>query len=253
MTTPAPQGREVVDSAFRLLACVGASEPVRLIDLARESGLPRPTVHRLLAQLGAVGAVVKDGVLYRLGPTLLGLGEMAAQQRLRSVARRPMAELAAASGAAVFLSGPVGEGPVLLDAIDAREPLGLPLSDIGSAVASGTAMAQVHGHRRPGGTPGTGFGAHRPAPAGDEPAASRRPPALSVDQGGCDPDLSCAAAAVPLPQGGRAAVTAILPGARLPHALLADVRRTALRIRGLLTEPDAVPSPDSAEPGRMVH
>jgi DNA-binding IclR family transcriptional regulator len=51
----------VIESAFELLDHVGALEPVRLLDLANVSGIPRETVRRLLQQLVAVGAVSREG------------------------------------------------------------------------------------------------------------------------------------------------------------------------------------------------
>jgi DNA-binding IclR family transcriptional regulator len=46
----------------------------RLIDLSEATGIPRPTVHRLLKQLMDVGAVGREGTRYRPGASLLGLG-----------------------------------------------------------------------------------------------------------------------------------------------------------------------------------
>jgi hypothetical protein len=54
-------GRSVIGAAFELLDHVGALEPVRLIDLAEATGIPRQTVHRLLKQLIEVGAVRREG------------------------------------------------------------------------------------------------------------------------------------------------------------------------------------------------
>jgi DNA-binding IclR family transcriptional regulator len=120
-------GRCVIGSAFELLDHVGALEPVRLLDLAEATGIPAPTVHRLLKQLIEVGAVRREGTRYRLGASLLELGaRVTPERRLRAVARRPLAELAAATGAAVGLSATIGGDAVFLDTVDARVPLGLP-------------------------------------------------------------------------------------------------------------------------------
>jgi DNA-binding IclR family transcriptional regulator len=83
------------------------------------------TVHRLLRQLIEAGAVRRDGTRCRLGASLLGLGALVTpERRLRVAARRPMAELAATTGAAVSLSGTIGGDVVFLDTVDARLPLG---------------------------------------------------------------------------------------------------------------------------------
>jgi hypothetical protein len=102
-------GRCVIGTAFELLDHVGALQPVRLLDLAEATGIPGPTVHRLLKQLIEVGAVGREGTRYRLGVSLLELGaQVTPEHRLRAVARRPLAELAAATGAAVGLSARIG-------------------------------------------------------------------------------------------------------------------------------------------------
>jgi len=134
-------GRGVAAAGFRLLRLIGDLEPVRLVDLARTSGLPRPTVYRLLRQLAEVGAVQRDGPWYWLGASLLGLGERAtSQHRLRAVSRRPLAELASYTPATVLLSAPVDGQPILLEVVEARDPIGFA---VGSPVQPGTALAQV--------------------------------------------------------------------------------------------------------------
>src|ERR1700716_3066429 len=65
------------------------------------------------------------------------------ERRLRVVARRPMAELAAATGAAVSLSARIGGQVVFLDTVDARVPLGF-LPEPGGRVSPGTAQARAH-------------------------------------------------------------------------------------------------------------
>jgi len=190
---------------------VGALEPVRLIDLAEVTGIPRQTVYRLLKQLVEVGAIRREGTRYRLGASLLGLGSrVTPERRLRVVARRPLAELAAATGAAVSLSARIGGEMVFLDTVDARVPLGPVMPEPGSRVPPGTAPARAH----------TEIG--RPAPI--------------VDAGGGLPDISCVAIAVPLGGGEVAAVTTLVAGPRPPVALLAATRATGARIDGLLRD-----------------
>lgn len=128
-------GRSVIGTAFELLDHVGALEPVRLIDLAEATGIPRQTVHRLLKQLIEAGAVRREGTRYRLGASLLGLGSrVTPERRLRIVVRRPLADLAAATGAAVSLSAMIGSDAVFLDTVDARVPLGPAMPEPGSRV-----------------------------------------------------------------------------------------------------------------------
>ena len=81
-------GRSVIGTAFVLLDHIGALEPVRLLDLAEATGIPRASVHRLLKQLIKAGAVRRDGTRYRLGPSLLRLGaRVNPERRLRVAAR----------------------------------------------------------------------------------------------------------------------------------------------------------------------
>jgi DNA-binding IclR family transcriptional regulator len=208
-----PDERGVIRSAFHLLDLVADLEPVRLVDLALVAGIPRPTVHRLLGQLVAVGAVRREGTRYRLGQSLLGLGTRVSPERqLRVAARRPIAELAAASGATVSLSGALGGDLVYLDTVDARVPFGY-IFEPGSQVPQGTAQARAHTE-----IPHVG------------------PLAAIVDEGRVVPDLSCVAAPIPLPTGGVAAIAAVVAGRRPPAALLGATRATAARIAGLLND-----------------
>jgi hypothetical protein len=201
----------VVETAFELLDHVAALEPVRLVDLAHAAGIPRPSVHRLLQQLVAAGAVRRDGARYRLGASLLSLGaRVSPGRRLRVVARRPMAELAAATGAAVHLSATVGNYPVFLDSVDARVPLPY-VAQPGDRVPGGTAQARAH-----------------------KEMACVTP---IVDAGGVVADLSCVAVAVPLGAGDVAVVSTLVPVPRPPTGLLNATRATAARIAGLVRSP----------------
>jgi hypothetical protein len=218
-------GRSVIGSAFELLDHVGALEPVRLIDLAEATELPGPTVHRLLKQLIEVGAVRREGARYRLGASLLELGaRVTPERRLRAVARRPLAELAAATGAAVSLSATIGGAVVFLDSMDARVPLGF-LLEPGSRVPPGSAPARVH----------TEIGC----------------PAPIVDAGSVVAHISCVAVAVPLGRGEVAAVTTLVAGERPSLGLLAATRATGARIAVLLNAPPTriatIPAKNSAQ------
>jgi DNA-binding IclR family transcriptional regulator len=121
-----------------------------------------------------------------------------------------MAELAAATGAAVSLSGTIGGEVVFLDSVDARTPLGF-LAEPGARVPEGTAQARAHAE------------IGRLAPV--------------VDAGGVLPDLTCVAVAVPLGGGQMAAVSAVVAGMRPPIGLLAATRATGARISGRLRAP----------------
>ncbi|MEU1350833.1 IclR family transcriptional regulator [Streptomyces sp. NPDC005775] len=85
----APPAPGPVDKAMEVLAALaGAGAPHRLADLARQTGLAKPTVHRLLRALAASGyAEAATGGSYRPGPRLLGLaaGALADDAALRRV------------------------------------------------------------------------------------------------------------------------------------------------------------------------
>jgi hypothetical protein len=210
-------GRAVVETAFVLLDHIAELEPVRLLDLAAATGIPRATVHRLLQQLIAVGAVSRVGHRYRLGASLLGLAaRVTPERRLRVAARRPIAELAAATGAAVHLSASVGNGVVYLDTVGARGPLAF-TAEPGAPVPAGTAEAQAHAQ----------FSHTVPI----------------VDAGSVLPDLSCVAVALPLGTrdvaGQVAVVCSLVAGPKPPLDVLAATRMTAVRIAGLLADREA--------------
>jgi DNA-binding IclR family transcriptional regulator len=201
-------GRGVVGAAFALLDQIGDLQPVRLVDLAAATGIPRPTVHRLLKQLIEVGAVRRDRARYRLGASLLGLGaQVTPERKLRAVARRPLAELAATTGAATSLTAMLGGAAVFLDTIDARVPLGF-RAEPGSPVPPGTAQALAH---------------H---------SAGRLTPV--IDAGGVQPGVSCVAVTITLGGGAVAAVTTVIAGMRPSPAMLTATRATAARIAGRL-------------------
>jgi IclR helix-turn-helix domain len=202
--------RRVIASAFDLLELVGVLAPVRLAQLTDATGVPHATVHRLLQQLIGVGAVRRDGVHYFLGAGLLRLGAAVTPvRRLRAAARRPIAELAAATGAAVSLSGTLGDDVVFLDSVQARMELAF-TPQPGAPVLPGTAQARAH----------TEFARTTPI----------------VDAGHTVPDLSCAAMAIPLGRGGLAALSTLIGGRHPPLGLLAATRATAARIGAILRE-----------------
>jgi IclR family acetate operon transcriptional repressor len=199
-------GPGVIESAFGLLEVLCALGQARVAELTEESGLPRTTVHRLLGQLAAVGAVERIGARYRLGAALLVLGQhVTPMERLRALAQRPMIELAAAASVHVFLGATTSGAPIYLDVLTG--PARLPYR-----LAAGQLM--------PAGSAGA-----RALAAGV---------AFAVDDGDMMAGISCAAQAIPLPNGAVATVGVVVPRARLPRALLGPLQGTAYRIGALL-------------------
>ena len=199
-------GLGVIESAFGLLEVLCALGQARVTDLTEESGLPRTTVYRLLGQLAAVGAVERIGARYRLGAALLVLGQhVTPMERLRTLAQRPMIELAAATPVHVILGMTTSDGPIYLDVFSGQERLPFRLR-AGEPMPARSAAARVL-------SSGVDF---------------------AVDDGTTLAGVSCAAHAIPLPNGAVAAVAIVVPLAHLPRSPLGPLRRTAHRIGGLL-------------------
>jgi IclR family acetate operon transcriptional repressor len=69
--SPAVRGRGVLEGAFALLETLRRyADGAGVTELARACGVPKGTVHRLLDQLVAVGAVERYDGRYRGGPKL---------------------------------------------------------------------------------------------------------------------------------------------------------------------------------------
>jgi DNA-binding IclR family transcriptional regulator len=218
VTGKVESGPGVIESAFGLLDILRAVGRARLTELTVESGLPRTTVHRLLGQLAAVGVVERIGPHYRLGSGLLALGQhVTPMERLRTVAQRPLIELAAATPAHVGLATTASSSPVYLEVFNGRDRL---------------PFLRVPGEPMPAGSAGA-----RVLSSGV---------AVAIDDSDSIDGVSCAAVEIPLPGGDTAAVGVVVPMSRLPRGMLAPLRTTANRIAALL----AVQQPASASPSR---
>ncbi|WP_156761766.1 IclR family transcriptional regulator [Microbacterium karelineae] len=129
MDTRSPQGTQSVARAALLLRLVTARAErggARAADLVAESGLARPTVHRLLLALQAEALVDRDAVTGRWlpGPELFLMGSVAAErydvaERSRDVVR----SLATATEESAFLSVRRGDETVCLVREDGAFPI----------------------------------------------------------------------------------------------------------------------------------
>lgn len=108
MNTLPVQGAQVVSRIAGLLRLVGRSaEGMALAGLVKESGLTRPTVHRLLSSLASEGLLDHDAVSGKwvLGPEILLMGSVAsARFPLEDIARPSLRRLAEATGESAFFS-----------------------------------------------------------------------------------------------------------------------------------------------------
>ncbi|MCP1412124.1 IclR family transcriptional regulator [Paenarthrobacter sp. A20] len=104
----AVQGAQVVGRVALLLRLVGRKpEGTSLAGLVRESGLTRPTVHRLLTSLAAEGLLEHDSASGKwvLGPEIFLLGSVAAARfPMEDIARPSLRRLAAETGESAFFS-----------------------------------------------------------------------------------------------------------------------------------------------------
>jgi DNA-binding IclR family transcriptional regulator len=64
---------ESIRRAFQVLECLGRSPGASVAAVARETGLPRATVTRVLATLADVGAARREGGGWTLGPSIAAL------------------------------------------------------------------------------------------------------------------------------------------------------------------------------------
>jgi IclR family transcriptional regulator, acetate operon repressor len=217
--------RGVIETAFGLLASLRALGPVRVSELQRHSGLPRTTVHRLLRQLEEVGAAERSRERWRLGPTLITFGAgVAAEPRLRAVARRPLMDLANASGARVELCVETAGHGVVVDVMPGTRSLAheqepgfvYDNNDLAAVGLEASRLAVVRAHER------ARHGDLRPV----------------LDSGGADPRMSCVSAPLRTSARDVVSVNLMVPGrAGIPASLVDATGRTAGRIAAQLSRP----------------
>ncbi|MEU7487361.1 IclR family transcriptional regulator [Streptomyces sp. NPDC042319] len=109
--------------------------PYRLAELAQRSGLPKPTVHRLAADLVRLGWLERtDDGRYRLGGRLFELGSLVPRRRdLREAALPFLQDLFEATRETVHLGVREGMEVVYLERIHGHDALQLP-SHIGHSL-----------------------------------------------------------------------------------------------------------------------
>lgn len=118
-------GRGVIDGAFRLLRAVPRTVPGRQVaQLVRLTGLPRPTVHRLLGQLRETGVVEQVDGHWVLATDLIRLaGHVEPHAGLRRSAAGILHALRAGTGAAASLVVPDSSFFAVLEAVPGQVSL----------------------------------------------------------------------------------------------------------------------------------
>lgn len=121
-------GAQVVGRIAGLLRALSGRMPTGAgtSELARETGISRPTAHRLLSSLTAQGFVDRDqsSGAWLLGPELYLIGAVAAERYdISDLAREHVAALAQATGESAFLSARRGDETVCLVRQDGSFPI----------------------------------------------------------------------------------------------------------------------------------
>jgi DNA-binding IclR family transcriptional regulator len=180
------EGRSVVEGAFRVLRALPDTGPDRqLAQLSRLTGLPRPTVDRLLGQLSEADVVEWRDGRWALAAGLLGLAQRVEPlSGLRRSATLVIQALHDETGAAVSLVVPADDAYVALEMVPARDPLPID-ARAGAAMPADTAAGIVLG-----GTAGP----------------RRRRYGAAVDDQHLSRGMTCYAVPVRLPGGARAAL-----------------------------------------------
>jgi IclR family acetate operon transcriptional repressor len=121
--------KSVLGRACAVLTCFGPGDTeLSLAELGRRTGIPKPTVHRLVVALdewGIVERTARGGV--RLGMRLFELGQLVPRQRgLREAARPFLSDLYRATDETVHLAVLDGVEVVYLDKLTGRRGPALP-------------------------------------------------------------------------------------------------------------------------------
>jgi IclR family acetate operon transcriptional repressor len=139
-------GRGSVTRALAILAgFADASGDLRLTDIARSAGLSPSTTHRLLSALCDEGFLAQDASSerYRLGPSILVLGQRAAEQAGFDRARPVLSSLAEETGESASLSVRSGRQVLVVMLVPSRHPLRFD-HGVGSTIAiHASAMGKV--------------------------------------------------------------------------------------------------------------
>lgn len=125
-TSPRPRAAvggtpSILTKAFDLLRAFNAQQRVMtLSELARASGLPKSTVHRLLARLIELGAVEHHRSGYKIGMTLLELGASTPAGYMRDLAMPHLTKLHQWTGETVLMGALRGFDVVYLEKLAQR-------------------------------------------------------------------------------------------------------------------------------------
>lgn len=118
MTSPLESPHTVMGRVTMLLEPFRDTGGLTLSELARRTGFPRSSAHRMLLQLVEVGLVRRDGTTYHLGSKLVELGALAlAHDRVHQAALPVMYDLRRNTGLVVHLAVLDGDSMLYLEKI----------------------------------------------------------------------------------------------------------------------------------------
>jgi len=141
--SPAPTP-SILRKAFAVLdAFDQGNRRLPLAAIARRSGLPKSTIHRVLAMLTQLGAVVREGDEYRMGLAMFRYGSCSLEVGLRDVALPHMEALHRALGQTLHLAVRRGADVIYLEKLRSRSALPLPTVVGGSLPAHLTGVGKV--------------------------------------------------------------------------------------------------------------
>lgn len=134
----------VLSKAFHVLAVVGSRDhPLSLAEISRETGLPKTTVHRVLNEMLRLGALEREGDVYRIGIQMFVLSSVVPEVQLRGLALQRLTELQRRSGHTLHLATMRNDRVVYLEKIGNRYADDLPTSVGGSFAAHATGVGKA--------------------------------------------------------------------------------------------------------------
>ena len=153
MTDEPAAAPSVLWKAFDVLAVFSHRDRVlTLAEIARRSGLPKSTAHRVLAMLAETGAVELGDGGYRLGLRMFSLGALPPEAGLREAAMVHLEGLHRVTGQTLHLAVLRGDDVVYLEKLLSRKPVETPAA-IGNRMpatctAVGKALLAFSGEQR---------------------------------------------------------------------------------------------------------
>lgn len=133
-----------IDRADLILKAFSGPGQLTLAQIARRTGVPRSSVHRMLERLVHLGWLSRSGHQYRLGLRLFELGSLAVQQdRLHAAALPCLRELRRLTGHTVHLAILDGEDVIYLEKMDGSIGVDIDTRTGGRRSAATTSVGKV--------------------------------------------------------------------------------------------------------------